>query len=51
MQVGLDLLSIYALVGLLGLTLVALNPAWLPVLLVLVMPTGNFDLEGRSLLA
>jgi hypothetical protein len=48
MPAGIDtgLLAVYVGVGLLALLVVAVSPKWLPVLLVLVMPTDNFDLEG-----
>jgi hypothetical protein len=46
MEAGWGLIATYILLGLLSLTLIALNPRWVPVLLVLVMPTGNFDLHG-----
>jgi hypothetical protein len=46
MEASWGLIAAYILLGLLSLTLVALNPRWVPVLLVLVLPTSNFDLHG-----
>jgi hypothetical protein len=45
-DVSTGLLALYVAVGALALLLLGLNPKWLPTLLVLAMPTGNFDLEG-----
>jgi hypothetical protein len=48
MPAGVDtsLVAVYVGVGMLALLVVAVSPKWLPALLVLVMPTDNFDLEG-----
>ena len=40
------LLALYAAVAALALLVMGLNPRWLPAMLVLAMPAGNFDLEG-----
>lgn len=45
-DIGIGLLALYLAVGALALLLLGLNPKWLPALLVLVMPTDNFNLEG-----
>jgi len=45
-DIDTGLLALYLVVGMLALLSIAVAPRWLPALLVLVMPTDNFDLEG-----
>ena len=45
-DIDTGLLALYLVVGMLALLFIAVAPRWLPALLVLVMPTDNFDVEG-----
>ena len=45
-NISIGLIALYIAIGAVALLIMGLNPRWLPALLVLVMPTGNFDLEG-----
>jgi hypothetical protein len=40
------LIALYVTAAALAILLMGLNPRWIPAMLVIVMPTGNFDLEG-----
>jgi hypothetical protein len=44
--ISTGLIALYVAVAALTLLFLGLNPRWLPAMMVLVMPTGNFDLEG-----
>ena len=45
-DISTGLIAIYVAIGAMALLIMGLNPKWLPALLVLMMPTGNFDMEG-----
>ena len=45
-DISTGLIALYVAIGGVALLIMGLNPRWLPALLVLMMPTGNFDLEG-----